>query len=77
MDNNENTRSGESQASPYRTGRFYSVDNEWYFSVREAKDQGPFPSKISAEKSLIEYLLDNEQFNTSKVKFSNINFELI
>lgn len=77
MDNNENMRSGENRFTPYRSGRFYSVDNEWYFSVRETEDQGPFSSKLSAENGLKTYLSDFEHFNANKITFSKNIFELI
>ena len=40
----EKKRSGEKVLSPYRSGRFYTVANEWYFSVRDSEDQGPYSS---------------------------------
>lgn len=65
MENRESVRKGEQQASPYRSGRFYSVDNDWYFSVRETDDLGPFHSKLSAEENLKIYLMDCEHFGSS------------
>lgn len=47
MDDKGNKFSDEINRSPYRSGRFYSVDNEWYFSVREKEDQGCYQSKLS------------------------------
>ncbi|MCK4865421.1 MAG: hypothetical protein KAT06_08300 [Gammaproteobacteria bacterium] len=67
-----NKRSGDTRESPYRTGRFYSVDNEWFFSVRELDEQGPYFSKLSAEIGLKMYLLDMEHFKMNKTK-SGIN----
>ena len=52
--------------SPYRSGRFYLVSNQWYFSVREQDDQGPFNSKQSAEDSLKLYLLAITHFNSNE-----------
>ena len=77
MKNNEKIRSGENQLTPYRSGRFYSIDNEWYFSVRETDDQGPFSSKLSAEKSLNTYLSDFEHFNAKKMDINKNNFKLV
>lgn len=77
MENNEFKRQGEEFESPYRSGRFYSVANEWYFSVRETDDQGPFTSKLSAEKNLKNYLMDCEHFDTKKVKLNINNLKLI
>jgi len=42
-------RKGESGPIPYRTGRFFVVDSEWYFTTREGLDHGPFPTKEKAE----------------------------
>lgn len=67
MENKKNIRCGDKQVSPYRSGRFYSIANEWYFSVREAKDQGPYSSKLIAEDNLKTYLLDHEHFNKNKM----------
>lgn len=61
-----NKRSGEIHASPYRSGRFYSIANEWFFSVREDIEQGPYFSKLSAEIGLKMYLLDIEHFKANK-----------
>lgn len=70
MENKQNIRCGDKKVSPYRSGRFYSIANEWYFSVRESKDQGPYPSKLAAEDRLKTYLLDREHF--AKNKISNL-----
>ncbi len=67
-----NKRSGDTRESSYRSGRFYSVDNEWFFSVRELDEQGPYFSKLSAEIGLKMYLLDMEHFKMNKTK-SGIN----
>jgi len=61
--NNKKNRSGENTQSAYRTSRFYCVATQWYFSVREKEDQGPYSSKLSAEKELKMYLSDYEYFN--------------
>lgn len=67
MESKKHTRSGENQASVYRSGRFYTVSNEWYFSVREAEDQGPYSSKSDAEKQLKIYISDQQHFNDKKL----------
>ena len=77
MKNNQNMRSGENQLTPYRSGRFYSIDNEWYFSVRETEDQGPFSSKLTAENSLKTYIMDFEHFNVKKMEVNKNNFKLV
>jgi len=56
----------ENKSKPYRSGRFYIVADEWFYSVREAEDQGPYSSKQMAEESLKNYLSDNESFETRK-----------
>jgi len=66
MENKIIKRSGDLEKSHYRTGRFYSVENEWYFSVRETGEQGPYMSKLSAEIGLKMYLLDIEHFKEKK-----------
>lgn len=66
MENKKNIRRGDKKVSPYRSGRFYSIADEWYFSVRETKDQGPYTSKLIAEKCLKTYLLDHQHFSKSK-----------
>ena len=55
------------KSKQYRSGRFYSIANEWCFSVREAEDQGPYSSKLSAEENLKRYLSDSESFKTKKI----------
>jgi len=53
-------REGELGAVPFRSGRFFYIDSKWYFSCREGKEVGPFPSKQAAEMALGEYV-DNNQ----------------
>jgi hypothetical protein len=77
MENSENSRNGEQTKAHFRSGRFYSVDNEWYFSVREQQDQGPFPTKESAEDHLKTYLMDHAHFNMDKAKFDINKLKLI
>lgn len=64
----ENRRIGDKQAQPYRTSRFYNVANEWFFSVRETSDQGPFINKLSAEEGLEIYISDCQHFNNNEEK---------
>ena len=42
----------ENKSKSYRSGRFYIVADEWFYSVRETEDQGPYSSKQMAEESL-------------------------
>ena len=54
---------------PFRSGRFYSVGNQWYFAVRDMADQGPFHGRANAEKALKDFLQDVKQFSaTPKVQ---------
>lgn len=77
MENKVTKRSGDTSKSPYRTGRFYSVDNEWFFTVREVGEQGPYFSKLSAEIGLKMYLLDMEHFDSKKTKLGTTDLKLI
>ena len=60
----QRSRHAEKGATPFRSGRFYSVDNEWWFAIRRGADQGPYRTKAVAKQGLIEYL--NEQFAFEK-----------
>ena len=73
----EKKRSGEKVLSPYRSGRFYTVANEWYFSVRDSEDQGPYSSKCAAEQNLVDYLIDSEHFKSPEVKVKLNNLKLV
>ena len=64
----EKRRIGDKQAQPYRTSRFYTVANEWFFSVREAGDQGPFINKLSAEEGLEMYISNCQHFKNKEDK---------
>ena len=77
MENKENNRSGDQHESHFRSGRFYSISNEWYFCVREKEDQGPFTSKLYAEESLKTYLMDYAHFNPDKMNFDINKLKLI
>ena len=79
MENNENSankRNGEEAKPHFRSGRFYSVANEWYFCVREQQDQGPFPTKESAEDHLKTYLMDHAHFSENNLKFDITRLKL-
>lgn len=77
MEISESVRKGEKELSHFRTGRFYSADNEWYFSVRGANDQGPYTTKVAAENNLKTYLMDHEHFNANKTKLDIDSLKLI
>jgi hypothetical protein len=51
-------RQGESGNIPFRSGRFYNIDSQWYFSSREQSDIGPFHNKEEAHQALAIYLND-------------------
>ena len=51
MDTNNN-RHGESGAVPFRSGRYFVVANQWYFSTREGFNKGPYSTKGTAENAL-------------------------
>jgi hypothetical protein len=60
----QHCRHGEQGAIPFRTGRFYCVENAWWYAIRRGPDQGPYPTKAAAKQSLIEFL--NDQFAFEK-----------
>ena len=49
-------RKGELGVVPLRSGRYFYIDNKWYFSCREGKEKGPYESKEDAEKALLAYI---------------------
>lgn len=63
----------ENKSKPYRSGRFYIIADEWFYSVRETEDQGPYSSKQTAEDSLKIYLSDSESFETRKTVSAFLN----
>ena len=73
MENEQKLRLGEKEIQPYRSGRFYSVANEWFFAVRETNDMGPYETKLEAEKQLENYISDLKQFGENKVKQSYLS----
>jgi len=72
--NKKINRSGENTQSTNGSSRFYCVATEWFFSVREQEDQGPFSSKLSAEIGLESYLSDYEFYtvNNSQLTVNTI-----
>lgn len=55
-------RKGESGRVPFRSGRFYSVGNEWFFAVRRGIDQGPYESREKAREALVDFINDQLAF---------------
>lgn len=49
-------RQGEEGNIPFRTERFFSVADKWYFSTREGVDSGPYASRERAEEGLKRFL---------------------
>ncbi len=56
--NNQATvhRDGENGDIPSRCERYFSMENEWFFSTREGSSVGPFTSLESANIGLNDYL---------------------
>ncbi|HID50198.1 MAG TPA: hypothetical protein EYP40_11425 [Chromatiales bacterium] len=49
-------RRGELGTVPFRTGRFFYIDKQWYFACREGRNRGPFASKQAAEIALAAHI---------------------
>ena len=49
-------RSGELGEVPFRSNRFFSVDNKWFFSTREGFNSGPYSNKDRAVESLERFI---------------------
>ncbi len=45
-------REGEVNKFWFRSDRFFSVENNWYFTTREKRDVGPFPNRDDAAQGL-------------------------
>ena len=45
-----------SAKSYFQSDRFFQVDKQWFFYVRETNEQGPFPTKEYAQSELHAYL---------------------
>lgn len=48
-------RNNDSRSFPFRMGRFFSVNGEWYFSSRESAAHGPFIDRATAEEACRRY----------------------
>lgn len=57
------SREGENGIPPFRSGRFFVVSNNWYFTTREGLDKGPFASKREAESALNSFLDKCRKYN--------------
>jgi hypothetical protein len=63
-------RKGELGVVPLRSGRYFYIDNKWYFSCREGKEKGPYESKEDAEKALLAYIeemADSQESSTEEM----------
>jgi hypothetical protein len=63
-------RKGELGVVPLRSGRYFYIDNKWYFSCREGKEKGPYESKEDAEKALLAYIegmTESEESSTEEM----------
>jgi len=56
-------RYGEQGNIPYRVGRFFNIETNWYFACRDEPDEGPFDTKADAEAALKVYVIDVTNFN--------------
>lgn len=56
-------RRGEHGSIPFRSGRFFNIDSNWYFACREGKDQGPYRNRQDAEAALTLYVRDIHTFD--------------
>ena len=52
-------RKGEQGSVPFRSGRYFNIDAQWYFTCRDGIDYGPFNSKDHAETALRQHLGHN------------------
>ena len=52
----QQNRQGEDGPVPNRCDRFYSFENEWFFTTREGSPVGPFSTQNSAKVGLSDYL---------------------
>jgi len=57
-------RKGESGAVPFRSGRFFNIDSDWYFACREGRDNGPFLNREHAHDALKNYLEKRTRVST-------------
>ncbi|MGD8483469.1 MAG: DUF6316 family protein [Thioalkalispiraceae bacterium] len=56
-------RQGESGVTPFRSGRFFVVANQWYFATREGIDKGPYTTRSNAQLALDDFLEQCEKVN--------------
>lgn len=44
-------RTGERGTIPFRSGRYFCINGQWFFTHRDNKLEGPFPDQDSAEQA--------------------------
>ena len=49
-------RRGEAGNVPFRSGRFFSVNGNWYFATREGLNEGPFATRQVAQAALLNFV---------------------
>ena len=49
-------RHGELHGIHFRSNRFFTVANKWYFSTREGFDSGPYANRTRAQDGLRRFL---------------------
>lgn len=52
----ETRRLGETGNIPFRSERFFTIADQWYFSTREGFDSGPYTNKERASEGLKRFL---------------------
>ncbi len=50
------SRAGEREKTRFRSDRFFTAENQYFFSTREGEDIGPFPNREDAERGLKVYI---------------------
>ena len=65
MDKN---RRGERGHIPFRSGRFFSVGGEWFFTTREGGNHGPYSNRGIAEAALLNFVRNRSFAHTTAKK---------
>jgi len=56
-------RNSEDGLIPFRSGRFFNIETNWYFACRGEPDEGPFDTKSDAEAALTLYVRGTNTFD--------------
>ena len=48
----------------FRTDRFISTNEEWFFCIRRGPDQGPYNSRELAENALKKFIQDQKEMES-------------